>query len=392
MGGRESRYRADLEQREQLGLRRRLQPVRHEDARTLVCGGRRYLNVSSNDYLGLASHPALIARAREWAQRYGTGAMASRLVVGNLSLFQRIEAKVAALKGRPAALVMASGFQANAAVLAALLDKTVLGAEPLVFSDRLNHASLHFGCQAAGTKEIRYRHCDADHLQELLEKHAAEDRPKFIVTDSVFSMDGTVAPLARIAKLATDHEAFFIADDAHATGVLGAKGEGLGGTADLVIGTFSKAMGSYGAYVACSQTMRDYLINRCSGLIYSTGLPPPVLGAIDAALDLMPAFDAERAHVAKLATNFRQEARTLGFETESTTQIVPIVVGEADRALALTTRLAEAGIWATAIRPPTVPKGTARLRIAFSAIHNESDVDRLLTALSAQPAEQPAAD
>lgn len=390
MGERESRYRADLEARERAGLRRRLLSVRREDACTVSCGGKRYLNVSSNDYLGLANHPALIARAREWAQRYGTGATASRLVVGNLSLFHRIETKVAALKGKPAALVMASGFQANAAVLAALLDKTVLGAEPLVFSDRLNHASIHFGCQAAGVRQVRYRHCDADHLEELLVRHGEAARPRFILTESVFSMDGTVAPLARIAELARAHDAFLVVDDAHATGVLGDKGAGLGGEADLVIGTFSKAMGSFGAYVAGSQTMRDYLINRCTGLVYSTGLPPPVLGAMDAALDLVPALDSERAHVAALAERFRSEARRLGFETRSSTQIVPLIVGEADQALALTARLAEAGIWATAIRPPTVPKGTARLRIAFSAAHEDRDVDRLLDALCRMPAMQAA--
>lgn len=378
MGGRESRYRADIEDRKRAGLGRRLQAVRREDARILVVGGKRYLNLSSNDYLGLASHPALIARARDWTQRYGTGATASRLAVGNLAPFQRIEAKIAALKGKPAALVMASGFQANAAMLAAVLDKAVLGAEPLVFTDRLNHASIHFGCQAAGARQLRYNHCDADHLQTLLEKHAGEDRPRFIVTDSVFSMDGTVAPLDRIATLARAHDAMLIVDDAHATGVLGERGRGLGHDADITVGTFSKAMGGFGAYVACSQTMRDYLVNRCTGLIYSTGLPPPVLGAIDAALDLVPALDGERAHVARLAERFRQGARELGYATQSTTQIVPVVVGEAEAALTLAGKLAEAGIWVTPIRPPTVPKGTARLRIAFSAAHGEADLDRLL--------------
>ncbi len=390
MPKRESRYQADLLAREAAGLRRSLQPVRREGARTLIVRGRRYLNVSSNDYLGLADHPALIARARDWARRYGAGATASRLVVGNLALFDRIEAKVAALKGKPAALVLASGFQANAAVLQALLDKTVLGAEPLVFTDRLNHASIHFGCQAADVRQIRYRHCDADHLAELLDKHGQEDRPKFIITDTVFSMDGTVAPMQRLGELARAHDAHLIADDAHATGVLGEGGKGMAGDADLVIGTFSKALGSFGAYVACSETMRDYLTNRCTGLVYSTGLPPPVLGAIDAALDLVPALDAERAHVAGLAETFRREARALGYETPSTTQIVPLILGEAKAALALMERLAEAGIWATAIRPPTVPKGTARLRIAFSAAHQTEDLDRLLSALALEPAAQPA--
>ena len=203
---------------------------------------------------------------------------------------------------------MASGFQTNAAVLQALLDESVLGAEPLVFADRLNHASMHFGCQAAGVRQIRYRHCDAAHLAELLTQYQGDDRPRFILTESVFSMDGDLAPLGDIAALARGHDACLIVDDAHATGILGEGGAGLSGEADIVIGTFSKALGSFGGFVAASATVRDYLVNRCGGLIYSTALPPPVLGAIDAALDLVAGMDAERARVASLAQRFRAGA------------------------------------------------------------------------------------
>ncbi|MGD9196540.1 MAG: aminotransferase class I/II-fold pyridoxal phosphate-dependent enzyme, partial [Methyloceanibacter sp.] len=288
MDGRESRYQAFLEKLSRDHLRRNLTDVAAKDARTLEVGGRRYVNLASNDYLGLRFHEALIERACAWAREFGTGSGASRLVTGNLELFARIERKVAALKNKPAALVMASGFQANAGVLKALFDKTVIGAEPLVFADRLNHASMHFGCQAAGVSQVRYRHLDTAHLAELLDRHATDPRPKFILTESVFSMDGDVAPIAEIAKLAREHDAMLVVDDAHATGILGEGGRGLSDGADLVIGTFSKALGSFGAYVACSETMRDYLVNRCGALIYSTALPPQVLGAIDAALDLLP--------------------------------------------------------------------------------------------------------
>ena len=277
---------------------------------------------------------------------------------------------------------MASGFQANASVLQALFDRSVLGAEPLVFSDRLNHASIHFGCAASGARETRYRHCDAAHLGSLLSQYQGDERPKFILTESVFSMDGDVAPLAEIGRLAREHDAMLIVDDAHATGILGEGGRGLSGEADVVIGTFSKALGGFGAYVACSDTLRDYLINRCTGLIYSTALPPPVLGAIDAALDLVPSLDAERAHVASLAERFRLGARALGFDTgASTTQIVPLIAGSNHAALSLSKRLRDAGYFVTAIRPPTVPAGTARLRLAFTAAHTASDVDGLLNAL-----------
>jgi 8-amino-7-oxononanoate synthase len=263
-----------------------------------------------------------------------------------------------------------------------LLDKSVLGAEPLVFADRLNHASMHFGCQAAGVRELRYRHCDAKHLGELLSQYEQHERPKFILTESVFSMDGDVAPLGEIAKLAHAYGATLIVDDAHATGVLGEEGRGLSGDAEA-IGTFSKALGSFGGYVACSETVRDYLINRCSGLIYSTALPPPVLGAVDAALDLIPGMNTERTHVATLAQRFRDGASALGLSTgASTTQIVPVILGSPEAALAMSARLGSAGFWAVAISPPTVPAGTARLRLAFTAAHEEADVDRLLDALA----------
>jgi len=383
----ESRYQAFLDARAREGLRRSLTEIAALDAREVRIDGRTYINFSSNDYLGLRFHEALIGRARDWAEAYGVGSGASRLVTGNLDLFGPIEAKLARLKQKPAALVMASGFQTNAAVLQALLDETVLGAPPLVFADRLNHASMHFGCQAAGARQIRYRHCDAAHLGELLNQYQGDDRPRFILTESVFSMDGDLAPLGAIAALARQHDACLIVDDAHATGILGQGGSGLSGEADIVIGTFSKALGSFGGFVAASETVRDYLINRCGGLIYSTALPPPALGAIDAALDLVAGMDAERALVANLAQRFRAGATTIGLNTgASTTQIVPIILGSADAALAMSGRLRDAGLWASSIRPPTVPPNTARLRLAVTAAHQESDIDRLLDVLAGEHA------
>jgi 8-amino-7-oxononanoate synthase len=391
MVGSESRYQAFLDALGQDRLRRELTTVAARDARILEVGGRSYVNLASNDYLALRFHEALIARACEWAKTYGTGSGASRLVTGNLDLFGRVETKVSSLKQKPAALVMASGFQANASVLQALLDKTVLGVEPLVFADRLNHASIHFGCKAAGVRQLRYRHGDAAHLAELLTQYQADSRPKFILTESVFSMDGDRAPMPEIVALARTHDATLIVDDAHATGILGEGGRGLSDGADIVVGTFSKALGSFGAYVACSATVRDYLVNRCSGFIYSTALPPPVLGAIDASLDIVPDIGEERIHVARLAARFRQGAQAHGHATgASTTQIVPVIVGSADAALALSAKLREAGFWATAIRPPTVPQGTARVRFAFTAAHDEADVDRLLDVLGGVAAPQPA--
>ena len=387
MVGSETRYQAFLDALGKDHLRRELSVVEARDARSLRVGGGAYVNLASNDYLALRFHEALIARSAEWGGRYGTGSGASRLVTGNLDLFEPIEAKIAQLKQKPTALLMASGFQANASVLQALFDKTVLGAGPLVFADRLNHASMHFGCKAAGVHQIRYRHGDVAHLAELMtqvqEDALARSRPKFILTESVFSMDGDIAPLEEIAASARTYDATLIVDDAHATGILGERGRGLSDAADIVIGTFSKALGSFGAYVACTPTVRDYLINRCSGFVYSTALPPPVLGAIDAALDLVSGMDEARAHVVNLATRFRAGAHDIGFNTgASATQIVPLIVGTADAALSLSSKLREAGFWATAIRPPTVPQGTARVRLAFTAALDDADIDRLLEALS----------
>jgi 8-amino-7-oxononanoate synthase len=383
----ERRYRDFLDSRAGEGLRRELRAVAAHEARTIHSGDRSYINFSSNDYLGLRFNKTLIDRAKAWADAWGVGSGASRLVTGNLDPFSPIEAKLARLKGKPASLVMASGFQTNAAALQALLDKAVLGAEPLVFGDRLNHASMHFGCQAAGARQIRYRHCEPAHLGELIARHQNDNRPKFILTESVFSMDGDVAPLGDIVELARMHEACLIVDDAHATGILGEGGSGLSGEADIVIGTFSKALGSFGGFVASSETVRDYLINRCAGVIYSTALPPPVLGAIDAALDIVPGMDAERSYVAGLAERFRAHARAAGLDTGlSATQIVPVILGSPDAALAMSERLRQAGLWATSIRPPTVPPGTARLRLAFTAAHQEADIDRLIEVLSGKNA------
>ena len=259
--------------------------------------------------------------------------------------FEQIERNLAALKGKEAALLFASGFQANATILQALFDKKVLKAEPLVFSDRLNHASMHFGCNAAGVRQIRYRHLDYDHLGELLAKHEKSDQPKFILTESVFSMDGDVADLEKIGRLcAKQHNCLLICDDAHATGILGIEGAGLCGPADLTIGTFSKALGGFGAFVAGSQLMRDYLINRCAGFIYSTAPPPSVLGAMDAALELLPQMQDERTHVAELAQGFREELAALDLEFGgSSTQIVPVLLGTAQRVMKVADQSARCG-------------------------------------------------
>ncbi|WP_218043982.1 aminotransferase class I/II-fold pyridoxal phosphate-dependent enzyme [Kiloniella majae] len=352
--------------------------------------GRKLLNFASNDYLGLTQSRVVRERAAEWAKAYGSGAGASRLITGNHFTYELIEKKLAELKGAEAALLLNSGFQANSSVLAALLNTRLHGGvgkpEVLLFCDKLNHASLHFGVQAANAKQIRFRHNDLGHLAQLLEKHKNSEQAKIIVTESVFSMDGDQLDVPEIRSLAKRYDAFLYIDEAHATGVLGAKGMGLcaGGISDneLIMGTCGKALGSYGAYIACSQSMKKYLVNCCSGLIYATALPPQVLGAIDAALDLVPAMDSERRHLAHCSYNFRNMLNDKGIDTAlSSTQIIPVIIGNDKETLAVAHELEEEGFLVGAIRPPTVPEGSGRLRVTLSAVHTEKQIEDLASVI-----------
>jgi len=388
----DSLFTSELARAEARRVRRRLRTATAAAPGHIVLGGAPILNFSSNDYLGLARHPLLVERAREWAARHGAGAQASRLVCGNLDLHEQVEAKLARLKGTQAALLLASGWQANAAVLPALLRAAASQGEVELYADKLNHASLHHGCQAAGVRQIRFRHNDLDHLESLMAARADAQPGKpvsrFIVTESVFSMDGDRTDVARLAGLADRYRAFVYLDEAHATGVLGPGGMGLAGLApgriDLAMGTFSKALGGFGAYVAGSRALCDYLLNACSGFIYTTALPPAVLGAMDAALDLVPAMDAERVRLAAAGDRLRAALREMGLDTgASSTQIVPALVGDEARALEMAAGLERLGLLAVAIRPPTVPAGTSRLRVTLSAAHRDTDVSRLIDGFAA---------
>lgn len=388
----DSLFSSELARAQARRVRRRLRTASAAAPGRLVLEGEPVLNFSSNDYLGLSRHPLLVERSREWAARHGAGAQASRLVTGNLDLHEQVEAKLARLKGTEAALLLASGWQANAAVLPALLRAAASQGEVELYADKLNHASLHHGCQAAGVKQIRFRHNDLAHLESLLaakaESAAGQPVSRFIVTESVFSMDGDRTDVERLATLADRYRAFVYLDEAHATGVLGPRGMGLAGLApgriDLAMGTFSKALGGFGAYVAGSRALCDYLINACSGFIYTTALPPAVLGAMDAALDLVPTLDAERARLAAAGDHLRAALRGMGLDTgASSTQIVPAIVGDEARALELASRLEQRGLLAVAIRPPTVPAGTSRLRVTLSAAHRDVDVARLIDGFAA---------
>ena len=382
---------------DQLTQSRHLRDAQPLPGGLVYVGQNSLVDFSSNDYLGLSHHPQLIAAAQQWTERYGAGSTASRLITGNHPQYAELESKIARMKGSNAALLMNSGFSANSTVLAALLDSRLhagrAGRQSInVLTDRLVHASIHFGIAASGARQQRFRHNDLEHLESLLLKCQDNDCETIVVTESVFSMDGDRANIEALRGLAERYDALLYIDEAHATGVFGPQGAGL--TAELgasdfdkdrqvVIGTFGKALGSYGAYVACSQSIRDYLINRCSGLIYATALPPSVLGSIDAAIDLLPGLDNERKHLQELAAHFRQRMSDLGLDTGgSCSQIVPVIIGDDDKTMGLANKLQNSGFLVGAIRPPTVPAGTSRLRITFSSAHTMQQVDGLADAIA----------
>ena len=341
---------------------------------------------SNNDYLGLATDPDILAAGYMTAKQYGTGATGSRLVSGNLLPHIELERSIAHDKQTDSALIFNSGFQANATVLACLLDKKILGTEPIVFSDRLNHASLHYACQLQGIRQIRYRHNDLMHLRALLEKYREQTNPKFIVTETVFGMDGDAVDMPILAKLADEFDAFLYLDEAHATGLFGQRGYGLGSgwiaQRGLAMGTFSKALGGSGAYIACSSQIRDYVVNRCAGFIYSTAPSPYITGAAHAAWARVEQMDALRATFFTQAATLRQQLQALGLNTgASTTHIIPIILGDATLALKWKHHLLEKGLLVSAIRPPTVPPQTSRLRIALNLTHSTAQMNALVDAL-----------
>jgi len=337
-------------------------------------GGRVLLNLSSNDYLGLSRDPRLIDATQKAAARWGVGAGASRLVAGHLALHREVEDSLAAFKGTEAAVIFSTGYMANLGVVSALV-----GPGGTVFCDKLNHASIYDGIKLAGANLARFPHRDLNRLENLLQKAGAGRR--LIVTDSVFSVDGDLAPLKELVELKDRYGAGLMVDEAHATGVLGPRGAGLAEELGLTprvevhMGTFSKALGSLGGYVAGDRRLIDYLHNRARSFIYSTAPPPPVLGAIGAALQVVAQEPGRRNYLLAEAKTFREELQRAGFDLlGSETQIVPVLVGENARTLELAGRLRERGLLAVAFRPPTVTPGRARVRFSLSAAHSWEDL------------------
>ncbi len=363
-----------LEELRDRGLYRKLRCVSGPQGPRVLLDGKPVLLLCSNNYLGLADHPRVREAAAEAAMRYGAGAGASRLISGNMTIHRRLEEQLAAFKGAEACLLFGSGYLANSGVVSALARDG-----DVIFSDALNHASIIDGCRLSRAETFVYDHCDADHLEWGLRQAAG--RGSLIVTDGVFSMDGDVAPLERIVELAQRYDARVMVDEAHGTGTIGPDGRGAVAAAglehevDVVVGTLGKALGSYGAYVLCDTTMAKYLINAARTLIFSTALSPPAVSAAMAALELLREQPRRVEKLQRNARVLREALRAEGLPaTEDETPIVPLIVGEAGPALAAAERALERGIFAQAIRPPTVPAGTSRLRLAVMASHTKSEL------------------
>lgn len=372
---------SELNQRATLGLLRQRRMLQSPQAPHIMVDGKSYLSFCSNDYLGLANHPRLIAALQQGAQQHGVGAGAAHLVSGHNATHHQLEHELAAFVGKPDALLFSTGYMANLGVVQALVGKG-----DTVFADKFNHASLNDAMQLSRAKVKRYRHNDMNRLAQLLEQ--AVSGRKLVITDAVFSMDGDLAPLPELLALCEQHDAWLLIDDAHGFGVLGAQGRGslahfgIASQRVICMATLGKAAGVFGAFVAAEQVVIDTLVNHARSYVYTTATPPALASAVLASLQQIANGDGLRGHLQRLIAQLRSGLRGLPWSVmPSATAIQPLLVGGNQAALDLSEGLRERGIWVAAIRPPTVPQGTARLRITLSAAHTATDVTRLTGAL-----------
>lgn len=371
-----------LEERKNRHRFRTLKPISEKpSASRCILENTEYINFSSNDYLGLSADPILIERAKEFTERWGTGAASSRLITGTLNIHTNLEEKLGSLYQRERVLLYNTGFQANSTILPA-----ITGKGDLILADKHCHNSLLTGCLASRAVWNRFRHNDLDHLEHLLKKADSDSRHStWIVTESIFSMDGDSAPLQQMIRLSQTYGARLYVDDAHGIGVFGDTGlgctEGLN-EIDLIIGTFGKAAGSFGAFVACSNHIAEALVNFSNGFIYTTALPPAVVGAVDAAFDRIPAMKQQREHLLTLSRNAAGTLNKMGWDTgRSSSHILPVIVGKDHKTREISEHLHHSQIFASAIRPPTVPEGESRIRLSITSDHTQKDIDLLTEAL-----------
>ena len=375
-------YRTRLDELTRRSLLRRLRTIDSAPGAEVEMDGRRILLFSSNNYLDLAAHPRVTEAAVTAIRRYGVGAGASRLVSGSLRPHRELEERLAAFKRVEATLVFSTGYQANLGLIPTLAED-----RDAIYADRLCHASLIDACRLCRASLRVYRHRDHAHLARLLQR-GRPSRPPVVVTDGVFSMDGDLAPLPELFKATQQADATLVVDDAHGTGVMGPEGRGtvehfgLEGAPLVQMGTLSKALGGMGGFIAGSRDLIEYLVNRARPFIYTTALPPAMAAAATAALDVVEAEPERRARLWSLRDRLHEGIRQIGFDTlESRSPIIPLLVGDAEPALSLSKQLFAHGVYAPAIRPPTVPDGTSRVRMSVTAGHTEAQIDQVLDAL-----------
>lgn len=352
-----------------------------ESSRHITIEGKEYLNFSSNDYLNLSHHPALKDKSIEYVEKFGTSSSSSRLITGTLQIHKDVEEKLALLYQKEGALLFSSGFQANSTILPAITQKG-----DTIIADQHCHNSILTGCLASRAGFYRFRHNDLDHLETFLQRKLNENSSEvWIVTESLFSMHGDRAPLDEIIQLTKKYGAKLYVDDAHAFGVYGENGLGFGEDfkeIDLLISTFGKAAGAFGAFAASSAIIIEVLINYCSGFIYSTAPPPAIVGAMDAALEVISKMDDERKHLHDLSAFFYQKLKENQFETsDEPSHILPVIEGDDEAVLEKSKELKKSGVIVMAIRPPTIPENRSRFRISLTAAHQKTDCEKLLNYL-----------
>jgi 8-amino-7-oxononanoate synthase len=375
-----------LEQRRASGTLRSLMPsIRLGHGRLRLLGSEdNLLDFSSNDYLALTEHPAVIAASRKYLEMYGAGAGAARLMSGDLEINHLLEEEIAQLKEKEAALTFGSGYLANIGIIPALA-----GRGDLIITDRLSHASINDGCILSGARITRFRHNDLEHLEQILHEKRSQFNSCLIVVESLYSMDGDFCPLAELVNLKKSYDFVLLVDEAHTTGLYGENGSGLleeykvSDGVDVVMGTYSKALGSYGAYAAASRECIDFLINKTRSFIYSTALPPAVIGANIAALYLIKTEPFLRRDLHDRVAFFKKQLRKNGLlDDAGPSQIIPVMIGASDRALSVAEELRKNHYYVKAVRPPTVPEGTARLRFSITRYHEEADLRKCAVVLA----------
>lgn len=372
-----------LRKRTEQGLLRELHPITSRKNGRVLIDSKEYIDFSSNDYLGLSDHPKLIESVKSMLDKYGTGATASRLLSGDLEIHHILEEKVAEFKNKESALIFNSGYQANIGIISSIFTKG-----DVIFSDKLNHASIVDGILLSGADFFRFQHNDLNHLEHHLKKERKKFKNALIVTETIFSMDGDKPDLKGLIELKEKYDCLMFADEAHATGIYGKNGSGiveeeeLSDRVDLIMGTFGKSLGGFGAYLAASKKIVQYLINGCRSFIYSTALPPQVIACNLAALDLIKEEPFRREGLLKSAKYFRDELKNKKFDIKGGSQIIPVIIGDNIKTVELAKKLQNKGYWVLPIRPPTVPHGEARLRFSLTFNHNKEVLRELIDDLS----------